>query len=87
MNEVTEKGRAPRSPTQVAHSASITSLTSLTGPDHSAPELDSFAYMEMLLESLAAMGRLGSALDTVVQRVPVEIHQLIDTTTDEVAER
>lgn len=87
LDDVAEKGQPPRSPTQIKHSASVTSIASLAGPEPAAPESDSFAYMEMLLESLAAMGRLGAALDTVVQRVPSEIHQLIDTTTDEVAER
>lgn len=33
------------------------------------PEVDSFAYLEMLMESLAALGKLGYALDAVGQRV------------------
>jgi exocyst complex component 4 len=51
------------------------------------PETDSFAYMEMLLESLAVLGRLGSGLDIVAQRVSTEIYNLVESTVDEVAER
>jgi exocyst complex component 4 len=51
------------------------------------PEADSFAYMEMLLESLAVLGKLGSALDNVAQRLSSEIFTLVETTLEEVAER
>jgi len=51
------------------------------------PESDSFAYIETLLESLAVLGKLGSALDIVAQRLPGEIFALVETTLDEVAER
>ncbi|KAG5353237.1 hypothetical protein C0989_009200 [Termitomyces sp. Mn162] len=51
------------------------------------PEADSFAYMETLLESLAVLGKLGSALDNVAQRLPSEIFNLVETTLDEVEER
>lgn len=51
------------------------------------PESDSFTYMETLLESLAVLGKLGSALDNVAQRLPGEIYTLVETTLDEVAER
>lgn len=51
------------------------------------PEADSFAYMETVLESFAVLGKLASALDIVVQRVPSEIYNLVETTLDEVSER
>jgi exocyst complex component 4 len=51
------------------------------------PESDSFAYIETLLESLAVLGKLGSALDIVAQRLPGEIFTLVETTLDEVGER
>lgn len=51
------------------------------------PEADSYRYIEVLLESLGTMGRLGSALDVVSQRVAGEIHALVEATLDEVEER
>ncbi|KAM0750251.1 hypothetical protein T439DRAFT_356891 [Meredithblackwellia eburnea MCA 4105] len=50
-------------------------------------EMDSFVYIESLLESLAVLGKLGSALDTVGQRVAAEIFQLVETTVEEVDDR
>jgi exocyst complex component 4 len=43
--------------------------------------------METLLESLAVLGKLGNALDSVAQRVPGEIFTLVETTLAEVEER
>lgn len=51
------------------------------------PEGDSFAYIETLLESLAVLGKLGSALDIVAQRLQGEIYSLVECTLDEVEER
>jgi exocyst complex component 4 len=51
------------------------------------PESDSFTYMEMLLESLAVLGKLGSGLDTITQRLPIEIYSLVEATIDEVNDR
>ncbi|KAL0580816.1 exocyst subunit [Marasmius crinis-equi] len=53
----------------------------------SNPESDSFAYMETILESLAVLGRLGSALDVVAQRLSSELFSLVDSTLEEVSER
>lgn len=51
------------------------------------PEADSFVYIEMLLESLSRLGKLGAALEIVSQRLALEVHQLVDTTIDEVDAR
>ncbi|KAK7468709.1 exocyst subunit [Stygiomarasmius scandens] len=51
------------------------------------PESDSFSYIETVLESLAVLGKLGSALDIVAQRLSNEIYSLIDSTLDEVSDR
>ena len=51
------------------------------------PESDSFAYIEMLLEGLAVLGKLGSGLDTIAQRLPIEIYSLVEATIDEVNDR
>ncbi|KAL0071792.1 exocyst subunit [Marasmius tenuissimus] len=57
------------------------------GNQFTNPESDSFAYMETILESLAVLGRLGSALDVIAQRLPGELFSLVDSTLDEVSER
>jgi len=62
------------------------SATSLLSPTVN-PEADSFVYMETLLESLAVLGKLGTALDVIAQRLPGEIFTLFETTVDEVEER
>jgi len=41
----------------------------------------------MLLESLAVLGKLGSGLDTIAQRLPIEIYSLVAATIDEVNDR
>ena len=51
------------------------------------PEADSFLYIEMLLESLSRLGKLGTALEIISQRLAMEIHQLVDATIDEVDAR
>jgi exocyst complex component 4 len=50
-------------------------------------ELDSFAYLEGLLESLGVLGKLGVGLDVISQRVQNEIYHLVDSTLEEVEER
>ena len=44
------------------------------------PESDSFTYIETLLEALAVLGKLVGALDTVVNRLLVELYSLIEIT-------
>ncbi|KAK4052526.1 exocyst subunit [Microbotryomycetes sp. JL221] len=51
------------------------------------PELDSFSYIESLMESLAVLGKLGYGLDAVAQRVQGEVFALVEATVEEVAER
>ncbi|KAG6821359.1 hypothetical protein H0H93_014156 [Arthromyces matolae] len=70
--------------------SNLSSISNLAGTSNSIainPEVDSFAYIETLLESLAVLGKLGSALDTVAQRLPSEIYNLMETTISEVEER
>jgi exocyst complex component 4 len=70
--------------------ASVGSASSLAMgnvKEGSSPESDSFAYMEMLLESLAVLGRLGNALDITAQRVASEIYALTDGVLEDVSER
>ena len=57
------------------------------GNELANPESDSYGYIEMLLESLFVLGRLGAGLDAVTQKVAGEIHGLVEATLDEVEER
>ncbi|CAL1695106.1 unnamed protein product [Somion occarium] len=66
--------------------SSYNSLSPILASDQN-PEADSFTYIETLLESLAILGKLGSALDIVAQKLPQEIYSLVDSTIEEVAER
>lgn len=68
-------------------SMSISSTTFQAVQANIDPEADSFAYIEMLLESLAILGKLGNTLDTVMQRLPGEIYALVEATVNEVEER
>lgn len=67
-------------------SNSLTSFTKAASSSNN-PESDSFCYVETLLESLAILGQLTTALDIVAQRLPVEIYSLIENTIEEVSER
>ncbi|OLL25104.1 putative exocyst complex component sec8 [Neolecta irregularis DAH-3] len=51
------------------------------------PEEDSFGYIRLLVESLHVLQKLPQAIDILSQRLPVEIHQLVDKTIAEVNSR
>lgn len=55
--------------------------------DQQNPESDSFGYIETILESLAILGKLGAALESVTQRLPMELYSLVEATVEEVDER
>ncbi|KAG8787622.1 hypothetical protein FRC12_015415 [Ceratobasidium sp. 428] len=59
--------------------------TSVQTPDNI--ESNSFLYIEMILEALAVLGALGGALDTVNQRLGVEIFGLVEGVIGDVHER
>ena len=81
----TESNNLPLS--QAPSSNSLASLADRSDPPVVRPDADAFVYIETLLESLAVLGQLGSALDSVTQRVATEIHALVETTLDEVQQR
>lgn len=51
------------------------------------PEADSFAFMEMVLESLACLGKVAWAVEVIGQRVTGEIRTLVEGVVQEVQER
>lgn len=73
--------------TSSAPTPALTAASSSTSPSERNPESDSFAYVETLLESLAVLGKLGTALDAIAQRIPNEIYALVESTLEEVADR
>ena len=73
--------------TAAQSSTSLAGMLSGTAAPPQNPEADSFSYIETLLEALAVLGRLGSALDVVAQKLPQEIYSLVESTLDEVEER
>lgn len=68
-------------------SNALSNLASTSSAQPRNPEADSFAYVETLLESLAVLGKLGTGLDIVAQKLPSEIFSLVEATVEEVSER
>ncbi len=67
--------------------SALANLASTSNAQARNPEADSFAYIETLLESLAILGKLGTGLDLVAQKLPGEIFSLVEATVEEVSER
>jgi hypothetical protein len=51
------------------------------------PEADTFQYIQLVIESLNKMSRLDIALDTIEQRLPVELFKVVEKSNNEVAQR
>lgn len=51
------------------------------------PEADSFLYIQLLVESLHNLGRLDVAVDTVTQRLPVELFKVVEKSSNEADQR
>lgn len=51
------------------------------------PEVNTFAYLRLLLESLDRMSRLDFAIEAIHQRMPLEIFRLVDKCYSEVESR
>lgn len=51
------------------------------------PEADTFWYVQLLVESLNKLGRLEGAVDTLKQRLPVELFSVVNETINEVDQR
>lgn len=51
------------------------------------PEQNSFIYIRLILETVNNLNRLPSLFEIVDQRLPLEIHRLVDKTVQEVAAR
>ncbi|PKS10809.1 hypothetical protein jhhlp_002566 [Lomentospora prolificans] len=51
------------------------------------PEADTFYYIGLLVEALNKLGRLQNAVDTLKQRLPVELFTIVNETINEVDQR
>ncbi|KAF2865024.1 Sec8 exocyst complex component-specific domain-containing protein [Massariosphaeria phaeospora] len=51
------------------------------------PEADTFQYIRLIVESLNKMNRLDIAVDTIEQRLPVELFKVVERSNNEVAQR
>jgi exocyst complex component 4 len=51
------------------------------------PEADTFYYIELLVESLNKLGRLESAVNTIKERLPVELFGIVSETNGEVDQK
>ena len=51
------------------------------------PEADTFYYVELLVESLNKLGRLESAVNSIKQRLPVELFGIVNETNSEVDQK
>ncbi|KAG6004169.1 exocyst subunit [Claviceps maximensis] len=51
------------------------------------PEADTFHYIGLLVEALNKLGRLQNAVETLKQRLPVELFGVVNETTNEVDQR
>jgi len=51
------------------------------------PETDTFQYIRLVMEALNKMSRLDMAVDTIEQRLPVELFKVVDKSNNEVAQR
>ena len=50
-------------------------------------EANSFEYIQMIIETLARLNRLPSAFDVIHQRVPTELHKIVDKTISDINSR
>jgi exocyst complex component 4 len=51
------------------------------------PEADTFSYIQLILEALNRMNRLDIAIDTIEQRLPIELFKVVEKSNNEVAQR
>ena len=60
---------------------------SVTEDPHKNPEADTFYYVTLLVESLNRLGRLESAVDTLKQRLPVELFSVVNETINDIDQK
>jgi exocyst complex component 4 len=71
---------------QVLESMDLNGPTFVEDPTRN-PESDTFYYIELLVESLNKLGRLETAVNTIKQRLPVELFGIVNETNGEVDQK
>jgi exocyst complex component 4 len=61
--------------------------TVLTDDPTKNPEADTFSYIHLLVESLNSLGRLDVAVESLAQRLPVELFRVVEKCSNEVDQR
>jgi exocyst complex component 4 len=77
-----------RSPGKFKKKTEITSTISGIDEDLEAdPQVDSYRYMDILVESLHEMGSLAECVGIIRERLPVELYDLVERTIEDVEKR
>ena len=63
--------------------------TNVPMADHTSqnPESDTFSYIRLIVESLAKLDRLGEAVDSIEERLPVELYRVVERSNMEIQQR
>jgi exocyst complex component 4 len=61
--------------------------TILTDDPMKNPEADTFSYIHLLVESLNSLGRLDVVVETLAQRLPVELFRVVEKCSNEIDQR
>ncbi|KAL5121692.1 exocyst subunit [Pleosporales sp. CAS-2024a] len=62
-------------------------LEPMTDDSTHNPETDTFQYIRLVIEALNKMNRLEMAVNTIEQRLPVELFKVVEKSNNEVAQR
>lgn len=66
---------------------SLDTSTALVDDSSRNPEADSFRYIHVIVESLQKLGRLAEAVDSIEERLPVELYKVVERSNNEVQQR
>lgn len=51
------------------------------------PEINTFSYIRLIVESLNSLGRLDTAVESIAQRLPVELFRVVEKCSSEIDQR
>ncbi|KAL9049575.1 MAG: hypothetical protein Q9162_007144 [Coniocarpon cinnabarinum] len=65
----------------------LDTTTPLTDDNSRNPEADSFHYIHVIVEALTKLGRLSEAVDSIEERLPVELYKVVERSNNEIQQR